>query len=96
MSWDQLGAILAKRVNRPEPWSNASISRYLSGKQVTVELTVAMADYFGLPCPILDPETPGEAGSGSAESYVVSSPRALNTWRRTSDSGLPRQDTRKT
>lgn len=61
MTQAEFGAALAKEVGRNDPFSDASVSRFLSGKQVTDEMTLAFSRLFSLPYPLLCITQPEEA-----------------------------------
>jgi len=46
------GKILAKRVKRPQAYSDASLSRFLKGKQMTSDILDAICDFFKVPYPV--------------------------------------------
>jgi hypothetical protein len=56
----QFGALLAKEIGRDQPFSDASVSRFLKGTQVTDELARAFCQFFSLDYPVLSARHPDE------------------------------------
>ena len=56
-SLSTLGPKLAKAIRRDEPFSKATLSRYLRGQKVTDDLTRAFSRLMGVPYPVLMPKS---------------------------------------
>lgn len=56
-----LGVKLARAVGRDEPWTHGTLSRFLSGRNVTDQIADAMVALFDLPKPVYYPRDLSEA-----------------------------------
>jgi hypothetical protein len=61
LSLRELGVALARAAGRAEPWSHATMSRFLSNDQPTNELADAIERYFDLPSYVFYPRDAREA-----------------------------------
>lgn len=60
LTYELWGKQLAKKVGRPRPFDKGQISRFIEKRHTSAEVLEAVCDYFGIPNPILNPESVAE------------------------------------
>lgn len=73
--WDlgQLGAELAMKVGRVEPWTHGTVSRFMRRERITDGLVRAISVYFDIPMPVYHPRNLREATAFKAAAETQAS-----------------------